>query len=43
MDQFVQRCINGDCRREFGIEERVYVCAGCGDLLEIEREGESGI
>lgn len=40
MDQFVQRCINGECRREFGIDERVYVCSRCGDLLEIERVGE---
>lgn len=34
---FIQRCINGECGTEFGIDERVYVCALCGDLLEIER------
>ena len=34
---FIQRCINGDCQGEFGIEERVYVCKRCGDLLEVER------
>ncbi|HZI59727.1 MAG TPA: threonine synthase [Pyrinomonadaceae bacterium] len=37
MSEFVQRCINGDCRTVFGIDEAVYVCARCGDLLEIER------
>ena len=33
---FIQRCIN--CRSEFGIDERLYVCSSCGDLLEIERD-----
>lgn len=37
---FIQRCINGDCRSEFGLDERVYVCGRCGELLEIERRGE---
>lgn len=37
---FIQRCINDECRTEFGIDERVYVCARCGDLLEIERAEE---
>jgi threonine synthase len=32
---FVQRCIN--CETEFGIDERLYVCSQCGDLLDIER------
>lgn len=41
MSDFIQRCINGECRREFGIDERVYVCASCGELLEIERRIES--
>lgn len=41
MDRFVQRCINGECRSEFAIDERVYVCSRCGELLEIERRGES--
>ncbi|HKR14847.1 MAG TPA: threonine synthase [Pyrinomonadaceae bacterium] len=40
MDKFVQRCINGECRREFGIDERVYVCSRCGELLEIERRSQ---
>lgn len=39
MSQFIQRCINGACRGEFGIDERVYVCARCGELLEVERVG----
>ena len=39
MSRFVQRCINLECRAEFGIDERVYVCAQCGELLEVERTG----
>ncbi len=39
MNHFVQRCINGECRTEFQLDERVYVCARCGELLEIERVG----
>ena len=30
----MQRCIN--CENEFGIDERLYVCSRCGDLLDIE-------
>lgn len=40
MSQFVQRCIDSDCRAEFAIDERVYVCARCGELLEIERRDD---
>ena len=36
MARFVQRCINVECRGEFELDDRVYVCARCGDLLEIE-------
>lgn len=43
ISRFVQRCINGECRREFELDERVYVCASCGDLLEIERTGGSAL
>lgn len=31
----MQRCIN--CENEFGIDERMYVCSQCGDLLDVER------
>lgn len=31
----MQRCIK--CESEFGIDERMYVCSQCGDLLDIER------
>ena len=34
---FVQRCINRDCGGEFDLDERLYVCSRCGELLEIER------
>ena len=32
---FMQRCIS--CRSEFDLDERIYVCSRCGDLLDIER------
>jgi threonine synthase len=32
---FIQRCIN--CANEFALNERLYVCSSCGDLLDIER------
>lgn len=32
---FAQRCIN--CETEFGLDERLYVCSHCGDLLDLER------
>ena len=32
---YVQRCIN--CATEFDLDERIYVCSHCGDLLDIER------
>lgn len=34
---FVQRCIKVECGGEFDLDERLYVCARCGDLLDIER------
>jgi threonine synthase len=37
MGRFVQRCINVECRAMFELDEWVYVCSRCGDLLEIER------
>ena len=37
---FVQRCIN--CESEFGLDERMYVCSRCGDLLDIERSEPLG-
>src|SRR5687768_14912738 len=37
MRSFVQRCINVECRAVFELDEWVYVCSRCGDLLEIER------
>ena len=36
---FVQRCINVDCGSEFNLDERLYVCSRCGDLLDVERVG----
>jgi threonine synthase len=34
---FVQRCINVECGSEFALDERLYVCSRCGDLLDIEK------
>ena len=36
---FVQRCINVDCGSEFDLDERLYVCSRCGDLLDVEPVG----
>ena len=32
----LQRCIAPTCRAAYGLNERLYVCRRCGDLLEIE-------
>ena len=34
---FFQRCITPDCRAEYQIDERLYVCSRCGGLLDIDR------
>jgi len=34
---FFQRCITPECRAEFKIDDRLYVCSRCGGLLDIER------
>jgi threonine synthase len=33
---FLQRCITPDCRAEYKLDERLYVCSRCGGLLEID-------
>ena len=40
---FFQRCITPDCRAEFNIDERLYVCSRCGGLLDVERAGPLAI
>ncbi|HEY3579618.1 MAG TPA: threonine synthase [Pyrinomonadaceae bacterium] len=35
----MQRCINVDCASEFELDERLYVCSRCGDLLDVESDG----
>ena len=37
---FIQRCITPDCRADYKIDDRLYVCPRCGGLLDIERTGE---
>jgi len=32
----VQKCISPDCAAEFALSERIYVCASCGEPLEID-------
>ena len=34
---FLQRCINPTCGATFDIGQRLYVCATCGGLLDIDR------
>jgi len=36
-EHFLQRCITPDCRAEYKIDERLYVCPRCDGLLDIER------
>jgi threonine synthase len=31
-----QRCVNRACGARFGLRERIYVCAKCGETLEID-------
>ena len=33
----LQRCIAADCRAEFDLDARLYVCSRCGGLLDVER------
>ena len=33
----MQRCIAADCRAEFDLDARLYVCSRCGALLDVER------
>lgn len=35
---FFQRCITPDCRAEYKIDERLYVCSRCGGLLDVDRD-----
>ena len=35
---FFQRCITPECRAEFNIDERLYVCSRCGGLLDVEHD-----
>ena len=34
---FIQQCIAPDCRAQFDIDARLFVCSRCGGLLDIER------
>lgn len=40
---FLQRCITPDCRAEYKLDERLYVCSRCGGLLDIEGAEDIGI
>ena len=40
---FFQRCITPDCRAEYPINERLYVCSRCGGLLDVERARQIAI
>src|SRR5512145_2765741 len=34
---FLQRCISPDCRAEYALDARVYVCSRCGGLLDVDQ------
>jgi threonine synthase len=40
---FLQRCITPDCRTEYKLDERLYVCSRCGGLLDVERTEDIAI
>ena len=33
---FVQRCIESNCAKAYGLSESIYVCPSCGGLLDID-------
>jgi threonine synthase len=35
-EKAVQRCVNRACGASYGLRERLYVCAKCGETLEID-------
>jgi threonine synthase len=37
LTNYFQQCIAPDCRAEFDLDARLYVCSRCGGLLDIER------
>jgi threonine synthase len=37
LTKYYQQCIAADCRAEFDLDARLYVCSRCGGLLDIER------
>src|ERR1041384_6675569 len=37
---YIQRCIRAECRAEYGLDARLYVCSRCGGVLDIERREE---
>src|SRR5947207_9192421 len=34
---FMQRCVAPGCRAEYKLDDRLYVCARCGGLLDVDR------
>lgn len=34
---YLQRCIAADCRAEYDLNARLYVCSRCGGLLDLDR------
>ena len=40
-NSFLQRCIEDDCKAQYGVSERLYVCPRCGGLLDIESSSRS--
>ncbi len=37
-DYSYQQCINPRCRAQYGIEEQLFACPVCGDLLDVQYE-----
>ena len=37
MSDYLQRCISAECRAEYSLDARLYVCSLCGGLLDLDR------
>ena len=42
-NSYLQRCIASDCRAEYDLDARLYVCSRCGSLLDVEGREEVAI
>lgn len=39
-DSAFQQCLNADCRATFGVDQTLFACPDCGDLLDVSYDWE---